>query len=249
VSLPSPPRPVGSPLCSCSCSPTCAALPHLLTVRSGRPQMPSWAKVLGHRAIRGQQTPGMARRLQPLHAIRTLARGPMRVFTAVLEVAALAMLHPGQALPLGRAVTTPQPAHAHDDGHRLNTEATRSVSNMEAQRAKRRYLAWRYAAGDPRDRRKCPYWALGPSPTQPHMNEPTRHTYSEQGPSRRLSHQPRRPWIGGCGRVERLPPVFRSALCSPLLSPFGLESVTVFDPAPLCASCPSRKPTLHRITW
>src|SRR5262245_43180977 len=125
--------------------------------------MPSWAKVLGHRAIRGQQTPGMARRLQPLHAIRTLARGPMRVFTAVLEVAAPAMLHPGQALPLGRAVTTPQPAYAHDDGHRLNTEATRSVSNMAAQRAQRRYLAWRYAAGDPRDRRKCPYWALGPS--------------------------------------------------------------------------------------
>lgn len=84
----------------------------------------------------------------------------MRVFTAVLEVAAPAMLHPGQALPLGRAVTTPQPAYAHDDGHRLNTEATRSVSNMAAQRAKRRYLAWRYAAGDPRDRRKCPYWAL-----------------------------------------------------------------------------------------
>ncbi len=33
----------------------------------------------------------------------------------------------------------------------------------------------------------------------------------------------------------------RSALCSPLLSPFGLESVTVFDHAPLCAS-PSQKP-------
>ena len=166
-----------------------------MTGRSGRPQRPSWAKVLGHRAIRGQQTLGMARRLQPLHAIHTLSGGPMRVFTAVLEVAAPAMLHPGQALPLGRAVTTPQPAYAHDDGHRLNTEATRSVSNMAAQRAQRRYLAWRYAAGDPRDRRKCPYWALGPSPTQPHMNEPTRHTYSEQGPSRRLSHQPRRPWI------------------------------------------------------
>ena len=43
------------------------------------------------------------------------------------------------------------------------------------------------------------------------------------------------------GRVERTPPVCRSALCSRLLSPFGLESVTVFDPAPLCAS-PSQKP-------
>src|SRR5262245_41620174 len=38
------------------------------------------------------------------------------------------------------------------------------------------------------------------------------------------------------GRVERTPPVCRSALCSPFLSPFGLESVTVFDPAPLWAS-------------
>jgi hypothetical protein len=44
------------------------------------------------------------------------------------------------------------------------------------------------------------------------------------------------------GRVERTPPVCRSAVYSPLLSPFGIESVTVFDPAPWCASCPSRKP-------
>jgi hypothetical protein len=47
--------------------------------------------------------------------------------------------------------------------------------------------------------------------------------------------------IGFPSRVERTPPVCRSALYSPLLSPFGLESVTVFDPAPLCAS-PSQKP-------
>ena len=43
------------------------------------------------------------------------------------------------------------------------------------------------------------------------------------------------------GRVERTPPVCRSALYSPLLPPFGPGSVTVFDPAPLCAS-PSQKP-------
>jgi Type II intron maturase len=35
------------------------------------------------------------------------------------------------------------------------------------------------------------------------------------------------------GRVERTSPVCRSALCSPFLSPFGIESVTVFDRAPL----------------
>src|SRR5215470_14106326 len=43
------------------------------------------------------------------------------------------------------------------------------------------------------------------------------------------------------GRVERTPPVCRSALYSPFLPPFGPGSVTVFDPAPLCAS-PSQKP-------
>src|SRR4030095_2738044 len=42
--------------------------------------------------------------------------------------------------------------------------------------------------------------------------------------------------MGFPGRGERTPPGGRSAWCSPLLSPFGLESVTVFDPAPLCAS-------------
>jgi len=35
--------------------------------------------------------------------------------------------------------------------------------------------------------------------------------------------------------------VCRSALCSPLLSPFGIESVPIFDHAPLCAS-PSQQP-------
>jgi hypothetical protein len=43
------------------------------------------------------------------------------------------------------------------------------------------------------------------------------------------------------GRVERTPPVCRSALYSLFLPPFGSGSVTVFDPAPLCAS-PSQKP-------
>jgi hypothetical protein len=45
----------------------------------------------------------------------------------------------------------------------------------------------------------------------------------------------------GEGRVERTPPVFRCALYSPFLPPFGPGSVTVFHPALLCAS-PSQKP-------
>jgi hypothetical protein len=43
------------------------------------------------------------------------------------------------------------------------------------------------------------------------------------------------------GRVERTPPVCRSALYSLFLPPFGSGSVTVFDHAPVCAS-PSQKP-------
>ena len=39
-----------------------------------------------------------------MHTILALARGAMRVFAPVIEVATLAMLHPRQYLPLGRAV-------------------------------------------------------------------------------------------------------------------------------------------------
>src|SRR5262245_52187579 len=46
----------------------------------------------------------MSRGLEPLHAPFPLARRPMRVLTAVVERAALAMLHPGQDVPFGRAV-------------------------------------------------------------------------------------------------------------------------------------------------
>src|SRR5262245_18674058 len=66
--------------------------------------MPSRAKVLGNGTIRGHKALGMPCRLEPLHAILTLPRGPMRVFTAVIQVATLPMLHPGQDVALGRAV-------------------------------------------------------------------------------------------------------------------------------------------------
>src|SRR5262245_24559942 len=66
--------------------------------------MPSRSEVLGNGTIRGQKALGMSRRLEPLHAILTLPRGPMRVLTAVIEVATLPMFHPGQDLALGRAV-------------------------------------------------------------------------------------------------------------------------------------------------
>jgi hypothetical protein len=43
-------------------------------------------------------------RFKPLHAIFVLPRGPMRVLTAVVEIATLAVFDPGQNLALRRAV-------------------------------------------------------------------------------------------------------------------------------------------------
>src|SRR5262245_45186614 len=66
--------------------------------------MPSWAEVVGNRTIRGQQALSVPRRLEPLHAICTLPRRPVRVLAALIEVAALSMFYSGQDLALGRAV-------------------------------------------------------------------------------------------------------------------------------------------------
>src|SRR5262249_7224779 len=66
--------------------------------------MSSGAEVLGNGAIRRQKSLGMPGGCEPLHPILALARGAMRVFAPVIEVATLAMLHPGQDLALRRAV-------------------------------------------------------------------------------------------------------------------------------------------------
>jgi hypothetical protein len=60
--------------------------------------------MLGNGAIRRQKPLRMARRFKPLHAIFALPRGPMRVLTAVVEIATLAVFDPGQDLALRRAV-------------------------------------------------------------------------------------------------------------------------------------------------
>src|SRR5256884_9886756 len=66
--------------------------------------MPSWSEMPGNRSIRGQKTLSMPGRFEPLHAIFALPRGPMRVLTAVVEIATLAVFDPGQDLALRRAV-------------------------------------------------------------------------------------------------------------------------------------------------
>ena len=90
VPLPSPIRPLGGPLRPCNFSPTLEALPHLFAVLRRGQQMPSGAEVLGNGAIRRQKPLRMSRRFKPLHAIFARPRGPMRVLTAVVEVATLA---------------------------------------------------------------------------------------------------------------------------------------------------------------
>src|SRR5215471_2993309 len=66
--------------------------------------MPSRSKVLGNGAVGRQKTLGMSRRLKPLHAIFSLPCRAMRILTPVIEVAALAVFHPGQDLALRSAV-------------------------------------------------------------------------------------------------------------------------------------------------
>ena len=61
------------------------------------------AEMLGNGAIRRQKPLRMSRRFKPLHAIFALPRRPMRVLTAVVEIATLAV-YSGEDLTLRRAV-------------------------------------------------------------------------------------------------------------------------------------------------
>jgi hypothetical protein len=66
--------------------------------------MPSRSEMLGNGSIRRQKALRMTGRFESLYATLALTRRPMRVLTAVIEIAALAMFHPGQNLALGRTV-------------------------------------------------------------------------------------------------------------------------------------------------
>src|SRR5215831_13226671 len=104
IVYPGPSYPLSSPLRARDCGPALESLPHLLPVVRRRQQMSSRSEVLGDWTIGRQEALRMPRRLQPLHAIFSLACGAMRVLTAVIEVATLPMFHPGQELALRRAV-------------------------------------------------------------------------------------------------------------------------------------------------
>ncbi len=67
--------------------------------------MPPWTEVLTDRAEGRQEALGLAGRLETLHGMLTVARGLVRVFGAIVEIAAPAMLHARQHLTLGRPIT------------------------------------------------------------------------------------------------------------------------------------------------
>jgi len=100
----SPTGRLGNSLCPRDIGLTLEAVLHLVAVRGGRQPMPPRAKVLGDGALRRQKPLGMSRRLQPLHAICALACRTMRVLTAVMQIATLAVFHSGQDLALRRAI-------------------------------------------------------------------------------------------------------------------------------------------------
>jgi hypothetical protein len=109
VPLPGPPHPLGSPLRTRDLGPTREALLHLLTVSRRGQSMPSRTEVLSNGSIRRQKALRMPGGFEPLHAIFPLARRPMRVLTPIIEIAALAMLHPWQYLTLRRTVALQRP--------------------------------------------------------------------------------------------------------------------------------------------
>jgi hypothetical protein len=66
--------------------------------------MTSRSEMLGNRPRRGEKPLRVPRRLEPLHAPLPLARRLVRILCPIVEIAMLAVLHPGQDLPLRRAV-------------------------------------------------------------------------------------------------------------------------------------------------
>jgi len=88
VPLSGPPSSLGCPLRTCHCGPTRESLLHLLAVRRRGHPMASGLEVVGDRSVRRQKALGMPGRGEPLHTTLALTRGPMRVLTAVMPLAA-----------------------------------------------------------------------------------------------------------------------------------------------------------------
>ncbi len=73
-------------------------------VRLRSEAMPAGTEVFADRPEGGQEPLGLARRLEALHGVLTFARRLVRVFGAVVEIAALPMLHARHDLALGGTI-------------------------------------------------------------------------------------------------------------------------------------------------
>ena len=67
--------------------------------------MPSWPEVFGTGRGPIRHAARMPRGFAPLHVVRALPRRTLGVLTPLMELATLAVFYPGQARPLGRAIT------------------------------------------------------------------------------------------------------------------------------------------------
>ena len=66
--------------------------------------MSAWPEMMVNRPIRGEKLLRVSRGLEPLHAPFPLPRRLVRVLSAVIEIAVLAVLHTREDLALRRAV-------------------------------------------------------------------------------------------------------------------------------------------------
>ena len=66
------------------------------------------SEVLRNGTVRRQQTPRMARRFKPLHPPLPLSCWLMRVLRTVVQIPGLAVLHAGENVAFGRAITFPR---------------------------------------------------------------------------------------------------------------------------------------------
>ena len=95
---------LGSHPYACNLAPHLASLPHFLTVLGRGPTMAARSEVLGARPIGGEKPLRVPSGLESLHAPLPLAGRLVGALGAVIQIAMLAMFHPWEDLPLGRAV-------------------------------------------------------------------------------------------------------------------------------------------------
>jgi hypothetical protein len=85
-------------------SPSLESSPQFLLVSGRGKPMSTRTEVLGDGTIGREETLGLARRFEPLHAPFPLAGGLMRLLCPIIERAVLPVFHPWENLSLSRSV-------------------------------------------------------------------------------------------------------------------------------------------------